>query len=166
MNLDLDLKLTDLARVVMGSPIIGALDSADGDCDYVALKNCEACTIVINVTNEAADTVGGDITLLQATAVDGSDEKPLAFATMLANLDCAAGDSLTETDVTSDTFTTDATASKNLLYVIEVQRADLDVAGGFNCLRADCASMAHAAAAVLYIVHQCRDNPPGSVIVD
>lgn len=160
-----NLNLTDIAKIVQGSPIIGALATTNGDCDYVSMKNFDRCTIVISVDN-ATTVTGGAITLKQATAVAGTSEQTLAFSTMWANTDCAAGDTLTETAVTSNTFTTATTDNKNLMYVIEVKAGDLDVANGFDCLRVDSLSMANAVGNVLYIMHGARNCPPGSAITD
>lgn len=161
------LKLIDVAKVVMGSPIIGALATTNGDCDYVSLKSFKRCTIVLAVDN-AATVTGGAITLKQATAVAGTSEKALAFTAMYANTDTGAGDTLTETAVTNNTFTTDTTDNKNLLYVIEVDAADLDVANGFDCIRVDSLLMANAVGAVMYLLHDCRYASPLAVsaIVD
>lgn len=161
-----NINLTDIAKIVQGSPIIGALATTNGDCDYVSLKNFDRCTIVISVDN-AATVTGGDITLKQATAVAGTGEKALAFGTMYANLDCAAGDTLTATAVTGNTFTTNVTDNKNLMYVIEVNAEDLDIANGFDCIRVDSLSMTNAVGNVLYIMHGARTNPAAvSAIVD
>lgn len=158
------LNLTDAAKIVMGSPIIGALATTNGDCDYVSLKNFDRCTIVIAVDN-ATTVTGGAITLKQATAVAGTSEKALAFSTMYANTDTSAagGDVLTATAVTSNTFTTDTTDNKNLLYVIEVKASDLDVANGFDCVRVDSLLMANAVGAVLYVLHGSRNCSPLAV---
>lgn len=153
------LNLTDKAKVVFASPIIGALATTNGDCDYVSLKGYDRCTIVIAVDN-ATTVTGGAVTLKQATAVAGTGEKALAFSKMWANLDAAAGDTLTETAVTSDTFTTLTTDNKNLLYVIEVKAEDLDVANGFDCVRVDVLSMANAVGFVQYILHGARYASP------
>jgi hypothetical protein len=149
------LKLLDKAKVVFGSPIIGALATTDGDCDYVSLKGFQRCTIVLAVDNGATVT-GGAITLKQATAVAGTSEKALAFTKMYANVDAGASDTLVETAVTSNTFTTDTTDNKNLLYVIEVDAADLDVTNGFDCIRVDSLLMANAVGAVMYLLHDAR----------
>src|SRR5574340_614693 len=136
------LNLTDIAKVVMGCAP-AALATTAGAGDYVSLKNFDRLTILIPVLNGATVT-GGDVTLKQATAVAGTGEKALAFAKMYANTDCAASDTLTETAVTSNTFTTNATNSKQLMYVIEVKASDLDVANGFDCVRINVANMANA----------------------
>jgi hypothetical protein len=75
---------------------------------------------------------------------------------MYANTDTAAGDTLTETAVTSDTFTTDTTDNKNLMYVIDVPASSLDVANGFDCLRVDSLLMANAVGAVVYELYGAR----------
>lgn len=155
-------RLTDIAKIVLGSPIIGALATTNGDCDYVSLKGYQRCTILIQVDN-ATTVTGAAITLKQATAVAGTSEKALGFTTMWANTDCAAGDTLTETAVTSNTFTTDTTDAKNLMYVIEVAADDLDVANGFDCLRVDSLLMANAVGAVTYILHDARYASPVAV---
>lgn len=152
-------RLIDTAKIVFGSPIIGALATTNGDCDYVSLKGYERATIVIAVDN-ATTVTGGAVTLKQATAVAGTSEKALSFASYFANTDTAAGDTLTETTATSNTFTTDTTDNKNLLYVIEVNAADLDVANGFDCLRVDVLSMANAVGFVQYILHGARQASP------
>ena len=156
------LNLTDTAKIVFGSPIIGALATTNGDCDYVSLKGYDRLTIVVAVDN-AATVTGGAVTLKQATAVAGTNEKALAFSKMWANLDAAAGDTLTETAVTSDTFTTLTTDNKNALYVIEVKAEDLDVANGFDCVRVDVLLMANAVGFVQYILHGARYASPIAV---
>jgi len=157
-----NVNLTDVAKIVFGSPIIGALATTNGDCDYVSLKGFERCTIVIAVDN-ATTVTGGAVTLKQATAVAGTSEKALAFDTVWANLDTGAADTLTETAVTSDTFTTLTTNDKNALYVIEVNASDLDVANGFDCLRVDVLLMANAVGFVQYILHGARYQSPVAI---
>ena len=90
----------------------------------------------------------------------------LAMTRMWANTDCAAGDTLTKTAVTSDTFTTNTTNSKQLLYVIEVLAEDLDVANGFDCVRIDSASMVNAVGAAIYLLDGARyggTTPPAAI---
>ena len=152
-------KLVDIVKFVQGSPIIGALATTNGDCDYVSLKGHDRCTIVIAVDN-ATTVTGGAITLKQASAVAGTGEKALAFDTMYANIDTGASDTLVETTVASNTFTTDTTDNKNLMYVVEVDAADLDVANGFDCVRVDSLLMANAVGQVTYLLHGARYASP------
>ena len=130
------------------TPVVGAigllLTSTLGDTDYVSLKGYARCQIIIAIADGTTVT-GSTITLKQATAVAGTSEKELAFTRMLANTDLGASKNLTETAVTSNTFTTQTTNSKDSLYVIDVAASDLDVANGFDCIRVD--GTGHAATA-------------------
>jgi hypothetical protein len=110
---------------------------------------------------------GGTITLKQATDVAGTSEKALSFTKVWVDADTDAGDALTETAVTSDTFTTSTTNSKKLMYVMEVDANDLDVANGFDCVRIDSTGMANAVGSVLYVLNDTRHSPSAfSAIVD
>lgn len=140
--------LIEQAHIVTGlAPIVPSSSTPD----YVSLKNFERLTVII-VADNATSVTGSAITLKQASVVAGSDEKALAFDTMYANEDTAAGDTLTETAVTSDTFTTDDTDNKNLLYVIEVKAEDLDIANGFDCVRVGAGDAAASVIGVVYIL--------------
>jgi hypothetical protein len=115
-----------------------------GDTKYVSLKNYRKCRVTIDIADGTAVT-GSAVTLKQATAVAGTGEKALAFTRMLANIDTGASQTMVETAVVSNTFTTDTTASKNKRYVIDVDADSLDSANGFDCFRVD--GTGHAATA-------------------
>lgn len=132
-----------------------ALASTAGDGDFVSMKNYRRLTIVINILNGSTVT-GTAVTLIQATEVAGSTTKALGFARMWANIDTGAGDTLTETAVTNNTFTTNTTNSKSLMYVIEINADDLDVDNGYDCVRVDAASAANSVGSVLYILSDPR----------
>lgn len=141
------------------------LTTTVGDTKYVSLKNYKRLQIVVDIANGTSVT-GSTITLKQATAVAGTNEKALAFTRMLANLDTAASSTMVETAVSSNTFTSDTTNSKNLRYVIDVDSDSLDVAGGFDCVRLD--GTGHAATAsrgvtVTYILYGARYSGAGAV---
>lgn len=152
--LNLNARLDEQAYFVQATAI-GALATTVGDASYVSLKNYRKCTVIIDVTN-ATTVTGGVVTLKQATAVAGTGEKALAFTRMLANTDVAAGQAMTETAVSSNTFTTDTTNSKRLRYIIEVDSDSLDADNGFDCFRVDVASMANANGQVSYILTGAR----------
>jgi len=122
---------------------------------YVSLKNYNHLTIVLNVLN-ATTVTGSAVTLLQATAVAGTSAKALAFTKMWANTDAAAGDTLTETAVTSNTFTTGTTNSKRLQYVIEIDVEMLDLDNGFDCVRVALADATAATITATYVLSGCR----------
>lgn len=154
MSININGRLSEQAYLVQASAI-GALTTTVGDTTYVSLKNYRKVCIVIDITN-ATTVTGGTVTLKQATAVAGTSEKALAFSRMLANIDVGAGQAMTETAVTSDTFTSDTTNSKRLKYVIEIDSDALDVANGFDCMRVDVTGMVSATGSVSYILWGAR----------
>lgn len=123
--------------------------------DYVSLKGYGKCTAVISVKN-ATTVTGSAITMKQATTVAGGGEKALPFSRAWQNIDTAASDTLAEVAVTADTFTTDNTNSKNLLYVVEVRPDDMDVHGGFDCVRVGTGNATAATVHVTYLLWPCR----------
>lgn len=141
-----NMKLLEIAKPVVG---LSNTTPSTSTPDYVSLKLYHRIRVTIIVKN-ATTVTGSAITLKQATAVAGTGEKALAFSVMWANIDTGAGDTLTETAVTSDTFTTDSTNSKELMYVMEIEAADLDIANNFDCIRAGTADATAATLTVLY----------------
>ena len=155
-------------KIVLGSPGIVAHATTAGDCGYVSLKNYDRVTIVIAIDN-ASTVTGLAVTLKQATAVAGTSEKALAFTVMGVMADTSVsssvitGETLTETAVTNNTFTTLTTDNKNALYVIEVKASDLDSANGFDCVRVDGLLQANSVACVLYILSDARYSGAASI---
>lgn len=132
--------------------------------DYVSLKGAKYVTVIISVDNGSTVT-GADVTLKQATVVAGTDEKALSFDTVYANTDVGASDTLVKTTVTSNTFTTDTTDNKNLLYVICVDASSLDVANNFDCFRVDVTGNANCVASGVYILSNQRYSVGGTPVV-
>jgi hypothetical protein len=100
---------------------------------YVSLKGYDHITFLVSYKN-ATTVTGSAITLSQATAVAGTSAKTLAFTTMFAAVNDAASVAVTQTAVSANTFTTDATNSQNGFYVIEVDASTLDLQNGFDCI--------------------------------
>lgn len=119
---------------------------------YVSLKNFLRATFIILVKN-ATTVTGSAITLKQATAVAGTGEKALGFTVALRDIDTGASDVLTEFAVASNTFTTDNTNSKNLIYVIDVPAEHLDIDNGFDCVRVGTGDATAATVTVLAVLH-------------
>lgn len=156
--------LVEQAKIVTG---LAPITPSSSTPDYVSMKHYERLTAIVIVDNGTTVT-GSDITLKQATAVAGTSEKALSFSYVWANTDTGAGDALTKTAVTSNTFTTDETNAKNLIYVIEVDSADLDTEGGFDCVRVGTGNGTNMVLSVVYILWPARyqKGTPPSAIVD
>jgi len=148
-------RLIDTHKVVQG---LAPITPSSSEPDYVNLANFKKATVIISVDNGSTVT-GSAITLKQATDASGTSEKALSFSKVWAITDTGAGDEPTETDVTSDTFTTDTTNTKNLLYQIEVDAADLDMDDGFTFLRAGTGDGANMVLGVLYVLGGCLGDP-------
>jgi hypothetical protein len=106
---------------------------------------------------------GSAISLLQAKTVAGGSAKTLSFSRMLANIDTAASDTMEETAVVSDTFTTDATDSKNLMYILEVDETNLDINNGFDCIRLVTGDATAATVTALYILYPFSGAAPAAI---
>lgn len=159
-----NVQLAEMAKVVTA---FGPAVPSSASPDWVSLKNYSKLTILIQALN-ATTVTGSAVALEQATAVAGTSSKALAFDTVRRNIDTAAGDTLTAAAVTSDTFTTDSTNSKGLMYVIEVDAADLDVDGGFDCVRVTLGDATAATISATYVLWPARygSATPPSAIVD
>lgn len=101
---------------------------------YVSLKGYNHVTVIVSFVN-ATTVTGSAITLNQATAVAGTSAKALAFTVAWVLLDDGSSAVLTQTAVSSNTFTTSAVNSKSGYYIIEVDADTLDVANGFDCFQ-------------------------------
>jgi hypothetical protein len=154
-----NIALADAVKIVAG---LGPVAPSTSTPDYVSLKGYARAAVIIQVLNGATVT-GSAITLKQATSVAAAGEKALAFTTMMANTDCAAADTLAATAVASNTFTTGNTNAKQMLYVLDVQASDLDVAGGFDCIRAGTANAVNATVSVTYVLYPPRYASPAAV---
>lgn len=141
-------RLIDNAKIVTG---LAAVVPSSSTPDYVKLSLADHLTVVISVKN-ATTVTGSAITLKQATSAAGGSEKALSFTKMWADIDAGAGDAFTETTVTSDTFTTNSTNSKDLLYVIEVDASTLDMDNDFTWVRAGTGNATAATVTVLYVL--------------
>ncbi len=158
--------LTEQAKLVAA---LGPILPSSSTPVYVSLKNYEKVTILIQIVN-ATTVTGSAITVKQATDVSNSlsDEKPVAFATARRNIDTDASDELDDFTVSSNTFTTDVTNSKKLMYVIEIKADDLDVNNGFDCIRLGTGTAVALDLSATYILWPAKfgKTVPPSAIVD
>lgn len=135
------------------------LTSTLGDTKYVSLKEYSRLQIIISIADGTTVT-GTAVTLKQATAVAGTNEKALGFTRMLSSVDYPT-DALAETAVTNNTFTTQTVNSKDSVYVIDVDASSLDTANNFDCVRVDCtghAATASRGCSVIYNLYGARHS--------
>ncbi len=164
MSLNLNARLDE--QVLSVQAAVGVLfTSTLGDCIYVSMKNYRKARVIIDILNGSTVT-GSAVTLKQATDVTNSqsDEKALAFTRMLSNVDVAAAQTMVETAVSSNTFTTNTTNGKLLRYVIDIDASSLDIANGFDCFRVDGTGAVNMlACSVTYDLYGARYNNAGAL---
>lgn len=115
---------------------------------WISLQYYERATVYVAVAN-ATTVTGSAVALEQAEDVQGTSSKTLAFADMYANEDTDTADHQALTTVLSNTFTTEATDNRNLLYQIEIEKTDLDTANDFETFRV---TLGNAVAATVTVV--------------
>jgi hypothetical protein len=103
--------------------------------DYYSLKDFQGIVFIISQGAWAGGTPA--VTLKQATTVAGAGAKALGFTEKYSKV-VLTGTVNVLAAVTSDTFNLAATA--NRVEMIEVSAADLDRAGGYDCVGLDVAS--------------------------
>ena len=131
--------------------VMGAAPAASSTSDYVSLKNYGHVT-AIAILDNATTVTGSDLVATQATAVAGTSAKAIDVVTVWQNIDTGAADLLAALAVTAGAWTTDSTNAKNLLYVVEVDADDMDVAGGFDCFSLTNASGVSTVIGIVYIL--------------
>jgi hypothetical protein len=150
-------------------PIVGLAPVAPSTSvpDYVSLKDVENVDVVVCVKNGATVT-GSAITLKQASAVANTGEKALAFTQYYSVTDPANTCVPASATAASNTFTTANTNNASLLYIIPVNKAMLDTANSFDCIRAGTGDATNATVCVLYNVRPSYGanvtNVPNAVV--
>jgi hypothetical protein len=129
--------------------------------DYVSMKNYGRCAIVFF---KAAGTAGDDptITLTQAKDVGGTDGTTALNFTRIdvkqgADL-AAVGAFTTVTQAAANTYTDLTSAEAQAIWVIDVKAEDLDVANGFDCIKAAISDVGTNAqlGTLMYFLHEPR----------
>lgn len=164
-------------RVVEEMQIAAAIvpvDLAGGqnDGDWVSLKNYNHCAVIF-IKEPGAVGEGPILTFEQATAVAGTGAKALPIPDgvyVKSGADLFAIGQFTKVAAsTSNTYNLSAAGDNQNLIVVEFNASDLDVEGGFDCLRlkiADTGATAGQLGAALYLLSGPRHTPPPSAIID
>ena len=127
---------------------------------WVSMKNWRKLIIVADALTTGTVS-GGVVTLNQATDVSAGSAKALGFKRRKVNVGLTtaqteAAQLLTETTVTSDTWTIPSTTGKRYRSIMEVNSEDLDIAGGFDCVRFVSTALVNATGVVNYILIGAR----------
>lgn len=135
-----------------------ATDAAGRTSGYFSLKHARKAYFVVHIRQANSATVA--LSFEQATAVAGTGTKGLDNNKRIwASLD-APGVELTERTAAAG-FTTDA-ALEDKVVVVEIDPADLDVAGGFDCvaITTGASNVANITSAMLLIDTQYAQAAP------
>lgn len=154
-----------LAEIVKIVSALGPILPSSASPAWVSLKNYQRAGVLLHALNTTTVT-GSAVALAQATAVAGTGTKALAFTTAKRNIDTAAGDTLADFAVVSNTFTMDATNSKSLMYYIDIDPASLDVEGGFDCFRVTLGNATAQVISAQYLLWTARYSKLPSAVVD
>ena len=146
-------------QVVSG--FVPVISGSATDGDWVSFKHYNRCTVVYF---GAAGTGGDDPTLTfgQATDVSAGGDKPLAVVDTIhikADADLTTIGVNTKVTQTAAATYLDAThAEIQKIYMIDVTAEELDVAGGFDCMRVTVADVGTTdqLSAMLYIMSEPR----------
>ena len=125
--------------------VVDADDDTVATGDYVTLKDFESVVVLVAFGDGTATSGDIDIELYQATDTSGTSAKVLnaletgrIWSKVNATTVAAVAQWTKETQATADEIYDDETSGEKLgMIACEIRAADLDVAGGFNSIRAD-----------------------------
>lgn len=166
-------KALERMHIVLGAAPVDFNDGATTG-DYVSLKHYKRCLVVIAYGD---GTAGSDLAydLYQATAVAGTGAKVLnALSTgRIYTMDAAtyaAYAALTvwteDTQATADQQWADATNGEAVgICALEVRAEDLDIDGGFDCIRCDVSDPGAAKIGVLLYILMDPDESAAPILM-
>lgn len=124
-----------------------------------SMKGFQRAAIIIT-QNKAAGN-GAAISMNQAQDVSGTGSKTLSFSKAYRSLangtQSAPVNSWDDFDVSSDTFTSDATNGTRDTYVIDVKAEDLDIDNGFDVVELEIGNAASNTVAAIAILYGARN---------
>lgn len=157
-----NVKLTECFSIV---PAFAPAVPSSAVVKFISLKNALRVSVVIKTKN-ATTVTGSAVTLTQAKTVAGGSVKALAFSKVSKAIDTGASELLTDEAVVSNTFTPDATDSKNGIYVVDVLPEHLDINNDFDCLGVGLANGTAQTVCVDFIVHRKTGGSPTTFLTD
>ena len=154
--------ITEKMQIVMGIVPINLASGANNG-DWVSLKNYGRCAVVLI---KGAGAAGEDptLTLVQATEVAGTTSKSLTFTRIDKKVggQTTISQFTTVTQAAAATYLDDTTAENELIMIADIKAEDLDVANGYDCLRATIADVGTTSqiGGLIYILHEPRYASP------
>jgi len=132
--------------------VVDADDDTVATGDYVSLKDFESLLVYVPFGDGTATSGDISIEIYQATDTGGTGAKDLdalvtgrIWSKVHATTVAAVAQWTKETQATADNTYTDATSGEKLgIIALEIHASDLDVDGGFCCVRADLATISSA----------------------
>lgn len=140
--------------------LFGAVAPSSATAVRVSLEHYERATFLIFQNKSAGN--GAAISFNQCTAVDGTGGKTLGFTKAYRSLangtQAAPVNTWASFDVTSDTFTTDATNSVRDSYAVEFKREDLDIDNDFDVIELEIGNAASNVIQAIALLHVARNG--------
>ena len=157
--------------IVEGFPVVD-LQTGANTGDWVSLKHASRAIILFA---SGVGTAGDDptLTLLQASAVDGTGSKALLIPTAsvfkkqaATSLASTAQWSDASGDVSTNTLTNATSAEQSALWIVEVSADELDVDNGFDCISATVADVGSNAqpGCLFYFLDLKEKRAPASAV--
>ena len=138
--------------------------------DVVSMKNYKKCVIVF-LSGIGAASQDPTLTVLQASSVAASNSKALNFTRIdvkQATALTSVGTFTAATQSATNTYTEATSGELQKMWVVEVDAADLDTAGGFDCVQVTVADPGTKSqlATCFAILYGSRYQPPLSAIAN
>lgn len=138
--------------------LFGASAPSSATAVRFSLKHYERATVCIFQNKSAGN--GAAISFNQCTAIAGTAAKTLPFTKAYRSLangtQAAPVNNWDEFDVTSDTFTTDATNSVRDSYAVDITRDMLDIDNGFDVVELEIGNAASNVIQAIALLHTAR----------
>lgn len=138
--------------------LFGAVAPSSATAVRFSMKHFERATVLITQNKSAGN--GAAISFNQCTAVDGTGGKTLSFTKAYRSLangtQAAPVNNWDQFDVTSDTFTTDATNSVRDMYAVDITRDMLDIENDFDVVELEIGNAASNVISAIAILEGAR----------
>ena len=154
--------------IAEGVPTVD-LQTAANNGDYISLQNVDRVMVVFT---SGVGTAGDDptLTIQQATTNAGGNVKALTFTSIFRKQAATSLAAVTEwtetTQSAANTYTNATAAEQSIIWVVEFAAEDLDVANGFDHIRATVADIGSNAqpGSLQYIFRPMYQNDPVNVV--